>query len=70
MKFKDLIMVVTDPYMEITAVVNMFGMKWTTNHTAEYFLIESGDDKGEMLLRMRVTDLSVTDDGQLKIVLE
>lgn len=70
MKFEDLIMTVTDPYMHITAVVTMFGMKWSTSHTAEYFLNESGDDKREMLLRMRVTGMSVTDDGQLKVVLE
>ncbi len=65
MKFYDVIMVM-DEWTQIKVVVTMYGMKFSSVHTAEYFLKKEETDE---LLEKRVQDMRVTEDC-LEVVLK
>lgn len=65
MKLYDILMVIDNSTL-IRIVVAMFGMKFKTEHRADYFL-GCGTDE---LLGKRVADMRVTEKNVLEIVLE
>lgn len=65
MKFHDILMTIDNNTL-IRTVVTMFGMKFKTEHYADYFL-DCGTDE---LLDKRVTDMRVTENNVLEITLE
>lgn len=65
MKFHDILMTIDNNTL-IRTVVAMFGMKFKTEHCADYFL-DCGTDE---LLDKRVTDMRVTENNVLEITLE
>lgn len=66
MKFNDILMAIDNNTM-IRVTMEMCGMKFSTNHYAEYFL---DCDKAGELLDKRVIDMGVVENNVLEIVLE
>lgn len=66
MKLNDILMVI-DQETLIRVVVTMYGMKFSTDHFAEYFLDQHEADE---LLSRRVIDMRVVEDKILEVVLE
>lgn len=66
MKLNDILMVI-DQETLIRVVVTMYGMKFSTDHFAEYFLNQHETDE---LLSRRVIDMRVVEDKILEVVLE
>lgn len=66
MKFNDILMRIDNQTM-IRVTMEMYGMKFRTDHYAEYFLDHDETDK---LLNRMVTDMRVIGDGTLEVVLE
>lgn len=66
MKFNDILTAIDDS-TEIRLTMTMYGMKFSTNHYAEYFL---DCDEADELLDRRVTDMRVVEDKTLEIILE
>ena len=66
MKFNDILMAIDNQTM-IRVTMEMYGMKFRTDHYAEYFLDHNGMD---VLLNRRVTDMRVIGDETLEVVLE
>lgn len=65
MKFSHILMTI-DRNTRIRLVVKMYGLKFSTEHYAEYF---PDSDENEELLDREVTDIRVTD-GLLEVVLK
>lgn len=65
MNFYDILMTIDNSTLIRTAVT-MFGMKFKTEHRADYFL-GCGTDE---LLHKRVADMRVTEKNVLEIILE
>ena len=65
MKFCDILMVIDNSTL-IRTVVTMFGMKFKTEHYADYYLAYESDE----LLDKRVTDMRVTEKNELEFILE
>ena len=66
MKFNDILMAI-DQETLIRVAITMYGMKFTTDHYAKYFLDQHEADE---LLDRRVTDMRVVEDEMLEVVLE
>lgn len=66
MKLNDILMVI-DQETLIRVVVTMYGMKFSTDHFAEYFLDQHEADE---LLSRRVIDMRAVEDKILEVVLE
>lgn len=66
MKLNDILMAI-DQETLIRVVVTMYGIKFSTDHFAEYFLDQHEADE---LLDRRITDMRVVEDSVLEIVLE
>ena len=66
MKFNDILMAIDDNTI-IKLTMTMYGMEFSTNHYAEYFL---DCDEADELLDRRVTDMRVVEDKKLEIILE
>lgn len=66
MKLNDILMVI-DQETLIRVVVTMYGMKFSTDHFAEYFLDQHEADE---FLSRRVIDMRVIEDKILEVVLE
>lgn len=66
MKFNDILMAIDNNTM-IRVKMEMYGMKFSTDHYAEYFL---GCDEADELLDKRVIDMGVVENNVLEIVLE
>ena len=65
MNFYDILMVINNN-ASIRTTVTMFGMKFKTEHRADYFLGCETDE----LLDKRVADMKVTEKNVLEIILE
>lgn len=65
MKFHDILMIIDNNTL-IRTVITMFGMKFKTEHYAEYFL-DCGTDE---ILDKRVTDMRVIEKNVLEIIVE
>lgn len=66
MKLNDILMAI-DQETLIRVVVTMYGIKFSTDHFAEYFLDQHEADE---LLDRSITDMRVVEDSVLEIVLE
>nr|WP_296083980.1 hypothetical protein [uncultured Blautia sp.] len=66
MKLNDILMAI-DQETLIRVAITMYGMKFTTDHYAEYFLDQHEADE---LLDRRVIDMRVVEDKILEVVLE
>lgn len=66
MKLNNILMAI-DQETLIRVVVTMYGMKFSTDHFAEYFLNRHETDE---LLERRVVDMGVVGDKILEVVLE
>lgn len=65
MKFNDILTAI-DNNTKIRITMTMYGMKFSANHYAEYFL---DCDEADELLGRRVTDMRVVEDKTLEIIL-
>ena len=65
MKLNDILTAI-DNNTKIRLTMTMYGMKFSTNHYAEYFL---DCDEADELLGRRVTDMRVVEDKTLEIIL-
>lgn len=66
MKLNDILTAI-DNNTKIRLTMTMYGMKFSTNHYAEYFL---DCDEADELLGRRVTDMRVVEDKTLEIILQ